>query len=109
MPEEHEVQTAILKFLGARGLSRLFRNNRGMKGHVQFGLCPGASDVIGWKSVKVKPGMVGQRIAVFAALEVKGPTGKATPEQQEFLRLVDEAGGIAAVVRSMKEAVGVMA
>lgn len=102
--EEHKTQQEVMKWLGKRGRGRLYRNNSGVKGHVKFGLCKGASDIIGWESVKITQDMVGQRVAIFCAVEVKGPKGKATPEQEEFLRLVDDAGGIAMVVRSVKEA-----
>lgn len=108
MSEEHDTQNAILKWLGKQGCSRLYRNNSGVKGHVKFGLCKGASDIIGWRSVKVTKDMVGQRIAVFAAVEVKGPKGRLTPEQIEFLDLVDAAGGFSCMVRSVEEAQGAL-
>ena len=67
------------------------------------GLCPGSSDLIGWRTVEITPEMVGQRVAVFAALEVKD-RGKLTTEQANFLRVLGEAGGIAAEVRSVEDA-----
>ena len=67
------------------------------------GLCPGSSDLIGWRTVEITPEMVGQRVAVFAALEVKD-RGKITTEQANFLRVLGEAGGIAAEVRSVEDA-----
>jgi hypothetical protein len=67
------------------------------------GLCNGSSDLIGWHTVEITPDMVGQRIAVFVALEVKDK-GRLTPEQATFLRVVSEAGGIAAEVRSVDDA-----
>lgn len=89
--------------------TRLFRNNcgrlRSSDGQwVQFGLCPGSSDLIGFKSVKVTPEMVGQRVAIFAALEVKSTKGRATPEQWNFIDTVATYGGLAGVVRSLEEA-----
>jgi hypothetical protein len=67
------------------------------------GLCNGSSDLIGYRTVEVTPDMVGQRIAVFVALEVKDK-GRLTQEQATFLRVVSEAGGIAAEVRSPEDA-----
>lgn len=104
MPEEHDTQKAILQWLGKRGRGRLYRNNAGVKGHVRFGLCPGASDIIGWESMKITEDMVGQRVAIFTAIEVKGPKGRLTPEQIDFLDLVNAAGGFACMARSVKEA-----
>jgi hypothetical protein len=72
---------------------------------VRFGLCKGGSDLIGFRSVLVTPDMVGTRVAVFVACEVKDTDGRATAEQTNFLRTVLEAGGIAMLVRSPEEAV----
>ncbi len=103
-PTEHDVQREILKWFGAQGKSRLYRNNSGVKGHVRFGLVKGASDIIGWRSVEIGEDMIGKRVAIFTALEVKGPKGKVTPEQAQFLASVCSAGGIAATVQSLEEA-----
>ena len=74
---------------------------------VQFGLCPGSSDLIGWRTVKITPEHVGKSMAVFLALEVKAPGGRTTPEQINFIAAVRRAGGMAGVVRSVDEALGV--
>lgn len=68
------------------------------------GLCVGSSDIIGFRSVEITAEMVGQRIAVFVALEVKAAKGRATEAQARFLGNVREAGGIAAIVRSKEDA-----
>lgn len=88
---------------------RIFRNNTGTlpdrNGRiVRFGLCKGSSDLIGWRSVLVTPEMVGQRVAVFVACEVKDKT-IPTLEQRNFLAAVQDAGGIAILARSAEEAV----
>ena len=67
---------------------------------VKFGLCPGSSDLIGLKSVTITPDMVGQTVAIFAAVEVKTKTGRATDKQNNFLKHINQAGGIGIVARS---------
>lgn len=84
---------------------RLFRNNTGklqdLQGRwVEFGLCVGSSDLIGWTTVEITPEMVGKSLAVFTAIEAKTTTGKPTPEQLNFIARVREAGGIAGIARS---------
>ncbi|HUQ93849.1 MAG TPA: VRR-NUC domain-containing protein [Bryobacteraceae bacterium] len=59
------------------------------------GLCTGSSDLIGWTPVTVTPEMVGRKVAVFTAVEVKGEKGKIRPEQARFNAAVNEAGGVA--------------
>jgi hypothetical protein len=68
------------------------------------GLCVGSSDIIGFRSIEITAAMVGQRVAVFTALEVKAAKGRATEAQARFLTNVREAGGIAALVRSAEDA-----
>lgn len=106
-----------------RGMSRVFRNTVGAgwmgdakempdgsvfikhPRRVRFGLAPGSSDLIGWESVVVTPEMVGKRLAVFKAVEVKRPKGgRFEKGQADFLTAVTQAGGIAGVCRSPEEA-----
>jgi len=47
--------------------------------------------------------MVGQTVAVFVAVEVKTPTGRVSPEQQQFLNVVRQHGAIACVARSVTD------
>lgn len=102
--------------------TRLFRNNvgaawQGRAVHnrdvsitlydprrVEYGLCPGSSDLIGLRSVEITPDMVGQRVAIFCAVEVKTATGRPTPEQTAFIKMVDFLGGRAGIARSEDEA-----
>ena len=57
----------------------------------------------------VKDSLIGgQRIAQFVALEIKAPQGVVSPEQQAFLRLVQQLGGVAAVCRSIQQAQAVL-
>jgi hypothetical protein len=118
---ERETQNRIL-LTCSRGDTRLFRQNVGQgwagrlvsnqAGRVTLqdarpliaGLCTGSSDLIGWRSIEVTAEMVGRRLAVFAAVEVKSATGRPTEQQRAFLAAVADAGGIACVARSVEEA-----
>ena len=108
MASEQQIQQHI-RLACSTGDTRLFRNNTGtLKDQhgrpVQFGLCKGSADLIGWKRVTVTPDMVGQQVAVFLSIEVKTPTGRVRPEQQQWLDAVQAAGGIAGVARSVEDA-----
>ena len=90
---------------------RLFRNNCGVLKDqhgrpVRFGLHPGSSDLIGFRSLTIASEHVGMTLAVFAALEVKAPGGRhpVTEEQANFLAAVTAAGGLAGVARNTGQA-----
>jgi hypothetical protein len=105
---EQQIQQAIFLELG-RGPVRLWRNNTGTlldrQGRpVQFGLCKGSSDLIGLRSITIGPEHLGQRLAVFAAIEVKSATGRVTTEQAAFIDQVQQMGGLAGVARSVSDA-----
>lgn len=105
---EQRIQQQI-RLACSRGPTRLWRNNTGkiigQDGRmVTFGLCPGSADLIGYRSITITPEMVGQTVAVFAAIEVKAPQGRPTAEQTAFLQHVREAGGVAGIARSVGEA-----
>ena len=93
---------------------RIWRNNCGaLKDQdgrlIRFGVAnPGGSDLIGWRSVTVTPDMVGQKIAVFLAIEVKGERGKASDAQVNFISRVKDDGGLAGVARSIDDALGII-
>ncbi len=102
---ETNLQARLWKAASESPDVRLFRNNVGTckaadGRFVRFGLCPGSSDLIGLKSVTITPDMVGQRVALFCAVEVKTPRGRVTDEQQRFLDFVQRSGGLAGVARS---------
>jgi hypothetical protein len=105
---QQEIRLAI-----SHGDTKVFRNNTGTlkdaNGRpVQFGLCKGSADLIGWHTVTVTPDMVGTQVAVFLSIEVKTPTGRLRPEQQQWLDAVQTAGGIAGVARSVEDALQIV-
>jgi hypothetical protein len=108
VPSEQTIQQHI-RVACSRDGCRLFRNNCGVLRDqrgvpVRYGLQPGSSDLIGWRTIAITPEMVGQRIAVFCSIEVKSTTGRVRPEQQQWLDAVTAAGGIAGVARSVEDA-----
>ena len=109
---EQRIQQEI-RIACSKGDTRLFRNNTGtlkdQNGRpVQFGLCKGSADLIGYRSIAITPEMVGQQVAVFLSIEVKTPTGRLRPEQQQWLDTVQAAGGIAGVARSVEDALRIV-
>jgi hypothetical protein len=107
MTESHTLQSIRLAL--SNDDVRLFRNNCGVLRNeygnfVTYGLCPGSSDLIGWKSLIIQPDMVGKRIAQFVAVEVKSNTGRPTNEQRAFILAVRQYGGRAGFARSVPEA-----
>ena len=120
-------ETAVLNTIMlrcSRGLDRIFRNNQGVAWQgdgkpkrvgksdilitnaraVAYGVGgDGGSDLLGWSSIIITPEMVGQRIAVFTAIEVKRPGGTPTDEQLNFVQRVREAGGRAAVAEAIEQ------
>jgi hypothetical protein len=107
---ETNIQQSIRLAL-SKTATKIFRNNQGgykdQTGRwVTYGVCnPGGSDLIGWTSITITPEMVGKKIAVFTAIEVKSATGKIRPEQQNFIDRVRLDGGMAGVARSTDDAI----
>lgn len=62
------------------------------------GLIKGSSDAIGWIPTEITQDMVGNKAAVFLALETKSTGGRLTIEQKNFIDRVNEAGGVGLVV-----------
>jgi len=108
---ETAIKREILLEFGARAGIRLFNNPRGVavygeagaKGRVAYGLAPGASDVIGWRSLTITADMVGKQIAQFVAIETKSKGGRMEKGQPEFLAAVEGAGGIAVIAKSNED------
>lgn len=69
----------------------------------ETGLPPGFSDLFGLVAVEITTDMVGQKLAVFTALEVKDGA-RVSPLQRNFINAVNDNGGRAGVVRSVDDA-----
>lgn len=101
---ENELIRRIMLRASEQG-ARLWRNNIGRMQTadgrwVQYGVCsPGGSDLIGFTPLEIFPSHVGSTLAIFTAIEAKTGRLKPTHEQESFLRAVEQAGGIARVVR----------
>lgn len=112
---ESDIQKKIRLALSKHGRSVIFRNNVGQawagkskrlsSGDVliqdpypiSFGLCTGSSDLIGYTSVVITPEMLGKKVAIFTALEVKRPMSQPTPAQRQFIMRVRQDGGRAGI------------
>lgn len=105
---EQQIQNDIRRECNT-GDARLWRNNIGTsitkRGVIHYGIPgKGGSDLIGFKTVTVTPAMIGQKLAIFAAVEVKSPTGRPSTEQIAFIEYVRKCGGLAGIARSADEA-----
>lgn len=105
---ERQIVIEIRKAMGKRGIV-LLNNPIGMAHYadrhgsqrVFYGVGgKGGSDLIGWMPLEI----FGARFGVFIAMEVKRPGENLKPEQERFLNAVRLAGGIAGVVRSVRDA-----
>jgi hypothetical protein len=119
MKSESEIQQLIQLEAPKLGVT-LLRNNSGSfldKSNrlVRYGLgftSPNqpfkSSDLIGWTEVLITSEMIGQRLAVFTAIEVKRQSWKPTKDEREakqnnFIQWVRSRGGYAAMVNSVDE------
>ena len=111
---ETKIQQEIRLALGQRSVLRLFRNETGKLPDprtgrwVQFGLAKGSSDLIGFKTVKITPEMIGKEIAQFVSIEIKTERGKLTDIQKNWLQKVQSSGGIVGVARTVKDALNIL-
>ena len=107
MSESKKNQPVVMLAASECGAT-IFRNNVGLfklkdNRYIRTGLCVGSSDLIGWKTTEVTEEMVGHKIAVFVAIEVKTKTGKTSDKQENFIKQVNSAGGIAFVARDAED------
>lgn len=110
---ESDLLADIRLEIGTMHEIRLFRNNVGKLQDkngtwVAYGLCPGSSDLIGWKSVIVTADMIGQRIAQFLAIETKAQRGMMSATQERFVETVREHGGLAGMAKSIDDAYNII-
>jgi hypothetical protein len=77
----------------------------GFPRRLSFGVFnPGGPDMIGLKTVRITPDMVGKDIGVFMGIEIKrAEGGKLTVEQAEVLGMISARGGISGCVSSVEE------
>lgn len=109
----------------SQGNTRIFRQNAGLSWQgevikqtreililrnprpIKLG-CAGMADLGGLTSVIITPDMIGQRIGIDIQLEVKSRTGRARPEQINYIDTMLRLGARAGIVRSVDEALAVI-
>lgn len=70
---------------------------------IEAGLCKGSSDLIGWQTIVITQEMVGRKIAVFTAVEVKYGSTTTTEDQSNFIEKVTSAGGYGKIIYKSDE------
>ena len=130
MTKEHDLQNEIRLHVSREQLGTLFRANvgQGWAGKVQrmhltpdtntillvnprpfsTGLPAGFPDLFGFVPVTITPDMVGQEIAVFAAVEVKQKTGRVSAKQRDMMAFLQKHGARAGVARSVDDAARIL-
>jgi hypothetical protein len=96
MGPEQTIQRAILEYLNWKHIFCWKNNTAGIyvKARNTYipSHAPGVSDILG-----ILPS------GRFLAIEVKSPTGRVSPHQQQFIERINAAGGLAFVARSVEE------
>lgn len=110
-----EAEAAILKAVLNLDIlnTKLYRNTRGRYQKdgrwISFGIGPnGASDLIGFRVVRITPEMVGARMAQFTAIEIKREGAPLEDDQRFYIEGINAAGGHAGVCRSPGEAAALL-
>jgi len=120
MPAERTLLAEIL-LRCARGGVRLFRINAGkawqgkviehtrdritlQHPRVFHGAPEGFPDLIGMRSIVITQDMVGQRVAIFVAIEAKTKNTRTTKQQSRFHSIARKLGAIVSVARSHDDA-----
>ena len=121
--QEHEIQDSIRLHISEQSLGTMFRANVGEAwtgqrverlpdGSIRIyrprrfstGLPSGFPDLFGWCSQTVTAEILGQRVAIFAGIEVKSATGRVSSAQEQFLNTLRQAGSFSGVARSQEDA-----
>lgn len=126
MNSEASILGQIRVGVGSMQGVRLFRNNvgTGWQGEVRehtagrlvilnprplhAGLFIGSPDLVGWRSVTIRPEHVGRVVGIFTGLEVKRPGSNPTPAQRQFITAIIDAGGLGGVVRNTPDALEIL-
>jgi len=121
---QNKIRVGIQEQIGSN--IRTYRNNTGEAwqgkssrtslGHVviekpqrvKYGLKKGSSDLIGIYQIEITPEMVGKKIGIFTAIEIKTEKGVVSKEQKDFINTITKLGGIAGTARSVEDAVGLI-
>jgi len=121
---QNQIRVGIQEQIGSN--IRTYRNNTGEAwqgkssrtslGHVvienpqrvKYGLKKGSSDLIGIYQIEITPEMVGKKIGIFTAIEIKTEKGVVSKEQKDFINTINKLGGIAGTARSVEDAVGLI-
>lgn len=104
-PESYTLRAVLDLLIAHRILS--FRMNvgvmessyRGKKRFVSFGT-RGMADVLACPQIHILPNLI---LPQFLWLEVKAPTGKQTPQQMDFQKIVQDEGHSYLVIRDVNE------
>lgn len=93
-------QNGTVVFKNNVGSAKKVDPNTGKEYWINFGLCEGSSDLIGITPIQITKEMVGKRIGVFTAIEVKKNVGKSYNKrrmemQQRFIDFINNNGGFA--------------
>ena len=121
---QNQIRVGIQEQIGSN--IRTYRNNTGEAwqgkssrtslGHVvienpqrvKYGLKKGSSDLIGIYQIEITPEMVGKKIGIFTAIEIKTEKGVVSKEQKDFINTITKLGGIAGTARSVEDAIGLI-
>jgi len=119
MKSESEVQQEIQLEAPKMGVTLMRNNNVAFKdesgrmvraglGNVSPNQPYKSSDLIGFTEIIITEQMIGQRIAIFTAVEIKRQSWKATKDEREekqrnFINWIKARGGIAGMVNSVDD------
>ena len=99
LPENKRLFRINAGMAWAGGIVRQDRNNIILRNQRPFHGAPkGWPDLAGWETIEITSDMIGQKIAVFVAEEVKA-TGSLSNEQENFKNTLEKMGGIFRIIQ----------